>query len=98
MRLEHLLSGEAVFLTQLGRSASEGWVSLGTPPSRTDGRRMSEGLRRYFPSVLSLLRSCCEVKIREKGDAEVASLSGQAAQSSLPPVASPIAQLVRAPH
>ena len=77
MRLEHLLSGEAVFLTQLGRSASEGWVSLGTPPSRTDGRRMSEGLRRYSLSVLSLLQSCCDVKIREKGDAEVASLPGR---------------------
>ena len=38
---------------------------------------MSEGLRRYFPSVLSLLQSCCDVKIREKGDAEVASLPGR---------------------
>ena len=46
----------------------------------------------------SLLLFLLVIAIIEKGDAEVASRPGGPAKDSLPHRASPIAQLVRAPH
>ncbi len=100
MRLEHLLSGEAPLKRDLEALESlEDLESLDNLENlenleKSDLRKRKEAAMPCAPVCLF----CCHSLYSEKGDAEVASPSGRAARSLLPSRASPIAQLVRAPH
>ena len=69
--------------------------SVGSYAQRCDLRKEKQALQASCAPVSLVL---LVIAIREKGDAEVASRPGRPPHRSSDPRASPIAQLVRAPH